>query len=453
MRLRDLIDYYSRDDIQQALLKVAKDREVVGVFRNGSFAKRPNTIEYPQDIVSMVRQGVMEFHCSLERWSRPMALQQDNYNNLRKGWDMILDLDCKVFEHGKAAAIVLCRALEKHDIKGYSVKFTGGKGFHIGIPWESMPTEVNYEPVANKYPDLARKIALYLKDYAKDGLERELLKRFGTPEKIAEQMHVPIGKIMATGKAGERQILDPYKVVDIDPVLISPRHLFRMPYSLHKGSYLVSLPLRHNELELFSKESARPEKVKPDIGFLNNGSAGEGEVLVGETIDWYTRKGATKKKPKPVMTGPQYALKRSDFPPCIHNILKGLADGRKRSVFILTNFLSSAGWSLESMENELIEWNKKNKPPMRDNYVRTHVRWHEGRIRSGQNKLPPPGCSKEGYYDAMGVCKPDKLCGGQYKTIKNPLNYAVKKDGAITKGGKVKGKGKAKKREKTIYIE
>jgi hypothetical protein len=451
MRMKDLIDYYSRDDIQQAMLEVARDREVVGVFRNGSFAKRPNTIQYPEDIVSMIRQGVMEFHCSIERWSRPMALKQDNYAELRKGWDMILDLDCKVFEHGKTAALVLCRALEKHDIKGYSVKFTGGKGFHVGIPWESIPSEVNYEPVANQFPDLARNIALYLKDFAREDLERELLKRFGTPEKIAEQMKVPLGKIMATGKAGEKQMLDPYKVVDIDPVLISPRHLFRMPYSLHKGSFLVSLPLRHNELELFDKGSARPDRVKPDIGFLNGGKEGEGEVLVGETIDWHTRKGIVRKSARPVITGPQYALKRSDFPPCIQNILKGLTDGKKRSIFILTNFFSSAGWKLDSIEKELMEWNKKNRPPMRENYVRTHVRWHEGRIRSGQKKLPPPGCNKEGYYVSIGVCKPDDLCGGQAKTIKNPLNYAVKKDGMKKAKGKPKGKGR--KREKTIYIE
>ncbi|RLI97123.1 MAG: hypothetical protein DRO99_03405, partial [Candidatus Aenigmatarchaeota archaeon] len=119
MRLKQILDYYSREDIQQAILKVAKDREVAGVFRNGSFSNRPNTLMYPQDIISMVRQGVIEFHCSLERWKHPMALKPDNYDDLRKGWDLVLDLDCNVFEHGRAAAKVFSDALEKHGIKGY----------------------------------------------------------------------------------------------------------------------------------------------------------------------------------------------------------------------------------------------------------------------------------------------------------------------------------------------
>jgi len=430
MKLRDIIDYYSRDDVQQAMLKVAKDREVAGVFRNGSFSKRPNTIVFPQDIITMMRQGVTEFHCSLERWSQPMALRQDNYNDLRKGWDLILDLDCKVFEHGKAAAVVISKALEKHDIKGYSIKFTGGKGFHIGIPWESFPKEVNYNPTAKQFPGLARQIAEYLKNNIRDSLEKELLKRFGSPEKIAEQMKTPLSKLM-DANTKDPQVMDPFKIVDVDPVLISPRHLFRMPYSLHKGSSLVSLPLRPNELELFDKEAAKPERVKPDLGFLSEGEAGEAEALIGEAIDWYSRKASVRIKSRPVPADLKYAVKEEYFPPCIHNILNGISDGRKRSVFILTNFLSSAGWSLEAMEKLLVEWNQKNTPPLRENYIRSHVRWYDGRIRSGQKKLPPPGCAKEGYYVSINICQPDAVCGGQIKSIKNPLNYSLKKMGIV----------------------
>ncbi len=459
MMQKDIMDYYSRDDVQQAILRVAKDREVVGVFSSGSFDKRPNTIQYPQDIASMIRQGVVEFHCSLERWSRPMALRQDNYSTLRKGWDLVLDLDCRVFEHGKIAAIVISKALEAHGISGYSVKFTGGTGFHVGIPWESLPSDVNYVPITNQYPGLARQIAEYLKDFVRDDLERELLKRLGTPERIAEQMKVPLGDIIRTRGKGRKSkdgndidMMDPFEVVDVDHVLISPRHLFRMPYSLNRKSNLVSLPLKPGKLGSFEKWMAKPERVKPDMGFLDQGKAGEAEGLVGEAVDWQSRKDITKKSRKHAAIGPRDRLEKETFPPCINNIFKGVSDGKKRSLFILTNFLSSAGWSVDDMERLLIDWNQKNRPALRDNYIRMHVRWFQGRMRAGMKKMPPPGCSKDGYYAAIGVCKPDNACGGDRKTIRNPLNYAVKKADAKKSKGNAKVKSKRKKAEKPVYI-
>jgi DNA primase catalytic subunit len=481
MRLRDIIDYYSRDDVQQALLGVARDREVVGVFRNGSFAKRPNTIIYPQDIVAMIRQGVQEFHCSLERWSQPMALRQENYNDLRKGWDLILDIDCKLFEHSKVATRVMIDALKAHDVKDFSVKYTGGKGFHIGIPWESMPKEVNYKSTVKQFPDLARIIGDYLRDFTKETLKNELLKICGNdPIKLAEQAGVDIKDI---AQKKRRSVVDPYVFVksrnkiapqkknietdeidiskianikpisDLDSVLISPRHLFRMPYSLNKKSFLVSVPLKPRDLESFEKESANPGDVKPILGFLDEGQPGDAEMLVGEAVDWSTKKRVEKKRVKSEFVSPQYRLSKETFPPCIDNILKGLQDGKKRSVFILTNFLSSAGWSTENMEKLLVEWNQKNSPPLRDNYIRTHVRWYQGRLRAGQKKLPPPSCSKEGYYVSIGVCKPDTTCGGQVKSIKNPLNYAMKKDDIKKTKYKSKGKSKSTRRAKPIYIQ
>jgi len=476
--MRELIDYYSRDDVQQAMLAAAKDREVAGTFRNNSFSSRPNTIVYPKDITSMIRQGVLEFHCSLERWTQPMALRQDNYGELRKGWDLVLDIDCKVFGHSKIATEVMIGALKSHDVKGFSLKYTGGRGFHIGIPWESMPREVNYKGTVKQFPGLARTIGDYLREYTKEVLKDELLKSCGNdPKKLAEQAGVDINEI---AQKRSRSIVDPYVFVksrdrispqktvvkkdeidisrianirpisDLDSVLISPRHLFRMPYSLNKKSFLVSLPLLPKDLGGFSKELAKPGAVKTDLGFLDSGEPGGAEMLVAEAVDWQTSKRVENKKAGPVSAGSFYVFGRETFPPCISNILGGLKDGKKRSLFILTNFLSSAGWSLEAMENMLVEWNQKNSPPLGDNYIRTHVRWYEGRIRAGQKKMPPPGCAKDGYYVSIGVCKPDPICGGEKKTIKNPLNYAFKKSDSGR--SKFKSKGKGRKGGKPVYL-
>jgi hypothetical protein len=251
MNLRQVYEYYSRQDVQEFFMRFSRGREVVGVFKNDSYSTRPGTLVYPQDILAMVKEGSLEFHSSIERWSQPMSLRTDNYESLRTGWDMILDLDCKLFEHGKIAAKVMSWALEKHGIKSYSIKFTGGTGFHIGIPWESMPKKIDYRPSLQMFPDLPRQIGLYLREQVRDRLERELLKSYQM-EQLAEQTKKTLGQI-----SGEKSVLDPFKIVDVDTVLISPRHLFRMPYSLNKNSFLVSLPLKQGELDSFRRTRLR----------------------------------------------------------------------------------------------------------------------------------------------------------------------------------------------------
>jgi DNA primase large subunit len=114
------------------------------------------------------------------------------------------------------------------------------------------------------------------------------------------------------------------------------------------------------------------------------------------------------------------------FPPCIKNhIFKGVTDGRKRSVFILVNFLRNMGWNVDQIEKRLVEWNEKNYPPLRTNYLRSQLRWH---FRQDRNLLPP-NCDNQNFYISMGVCDPDEICkGGTDKiTIKNPANYPFRK--------------------------
>ena len=232
MYFSQILNYYSRQDIQQKMMEVARDREVTGIFRGGAFGQRPGSLQYPADITSMVKNGALELHCSIERWSQPMALKADNYSQLRTGWDFIVDVDCDDFRHGRAAAQVLCKALEDHGIRGYSVKFTGGTGFHIGVPWGSMPEKVDFKASVKLFPDLPRAMCAYLKEYCRDELEKALMK-LDSPEKLAEQAKIKVGELLS--KDG----INPFKLVELDAVLISPRHLFRMPYSLNMKSCLL----------------------------------------------------------------------------------------------------------------------------------------------------------------------------------------------------------------------
>jgi len=441
MNYREILAYYSREDVQAALLATAKDREVAGVFMNGSFGPRPSVLAFPNDILAMVKKGVVEFHCSLEHWTNPMAIKTDNYQayeKLRMGWDLILDLDCEDTEHGKIAVKVLLGALRKHGIRSASLKFTGGTGFHVGIPWASIPDTIDYRPAAGMFPELARDMGLYLREFMREELERKLLKRY-MPDQLAEAVGRPLGEIL------KGDCFDPYKIVDIDPILISPRHLFRMPYSLHKGTGLVSRPLLSEEqIDGFSREQAKPESTRALRGFLSKGSPGEAEFLIAEAAGWSAREAKEERKRIAKKEVVQDAVPLELAPPCIKNIMKGLADGRKRAMFILVNYLASLKWKWENIESLLMKWNEKNSPPLQLNYLRTHIRWHRAQPRQSGTK-PPPNCSKEGWMAGIGVCQPDATCGGKKKTIKNPVNYPLRKMKAA------KTAPKRKKRTKPVY--
>ncbi|MBI4020006.1 MAG: hypothetical protein HY367_01630 [Candidatus Aenigmarchaeota archaeon] len=438
MEFRQVYEYYSRGDVQEALLALARSREVAGVFKTGSFGARPGMLVYANDIISQVKAGVIEFHSSIERWSNPMSIRPDNHGKLRVGWDLILDIDCDSVEHGRAAAVVLLDALEKHGIKNASVKFTGGTGFHLGVPWESMPKAIDYAPTEKLFPDVARKMGLYLKEYCREEMEKALLRKF-LPGDMAKAVNMPLEKI--TTDTG----IDPYKIVDIDPILISPRHLFRMAYSLNRNTGLVSLPIARKDVGGFRKGMAEPDVAKVRLKFLGEADPGEAEVLVTETLDWARKLGDAEKKRRLFEVRDREIrspIGQAYFPPCVQRISQGLADGRKRSVFIMINFLRSLKWGWEEIEKYVVEWNERNTPPLPHNYIMSQIR--SGRTRQS---VLPPNCLNEGYYPHFGVCMPDSLCtgGGQAIVIKNPVNYSKKKFFA----GKPKGeKGDIKRRNK-----
>ncbi|MBI5355303.1 MAG: hypothetical protein HZB68_02495, partial [Candidatus Aenigmarchaeota archaeon] len=102
------------------------------------------------------------------------------------------------------------------------------------------------------------------------------------------------------------------------------------------------------------------------------------------------------------------------FPPCIKNILSGLRDGKKRSLFVLINYLRSVNWELPEMEKRIFEWNAKNSPSLPQTYVR-------GQLTYAARSKPflPPNCGKIKGFE-FGICTPDQRCA----MIKNPANYS-----------------------------
>lgn len=423
MDFQKIWNYYSREPVQRAIVEVARNREVVSVFKDGRFGRRPDVIQYPQDILQAVAEGTVAFHGSVERWNQPMKLDvglaKPNLDAIRSGWDIFIDVDVDDFEIAKITTKQIIEAFKDHGVTNYSCKFTGGSSFHLGIPFEALPEKTNFQPMSIQYPDMLQKIIEYIKWYVNEQLKEEILS-VAPPMDISKRMGKSIDEI--TGANG----VEPFKIINMD--VFGSRHLFRLPYSLHESSLLVSLPLKPENIGRFEKEQAAPEKVKIEEKFLIPKTAlHDAEGLIVEAMDWATEHRVEIKEelPKPTKLRRMRMITEEYFPPCVHNIFKGLADGRKRSVFILINFMRNMGWDLEKLEKRMMEWNEKNYPPLRANYLRTQLRWH---LRQERNLLPP-NCDNQQFYSIMGVCTPDKYCKGgtEQITIKNPVNYPFRK--------------------------
>ncbi|MFH1399110.1 MAG: hypothetical protein ABIG95_03285 [Candidatus Woesearchaeota archaeon] len=425
--LSKALKHYKRPEIQKAILEHSKEREIAIRYGDKGFGKRPDSLKYPADVLEAAKQGASSFHCSEELWQNPLQLDvsmsKKDLDTLRSGWDLVLDIDCAVLEYSQIAADLLVKALKFYNIMAVSCKYSGNKGFHIGVPFEAFPSEVNGKSIVGLFPEGARAIALYLRDMIKQELANQILqfekndfaiiaKKTGkTPQEI-------VSTKSRQGLSVQTLNLDSF--LQIDTILISSRHMYRMPYSLHEKSQLVSIPINPDRVLQFNKLVAKPENVKVSkYKFLDqkNINAGEGKQLLVQALDYNIKRYvATETKPVEI---PEVAIPEQFFPPCIKIGLQGLIDGRKRFLFSLQNFLGCVGWSTDQIEELVSEWNQKNNEPLRETITKGQLRYSKQR----KQVIMPPNCQNLMYYLDIGICKPDNLCS----KIKNPVQYAKRK--------------------------
>lgn len=415
-----ILKHYKRREIQDAIVSHAQDKEVAVKYGDGGFGKRPDMLQHPSDILELAKNGASSFHCSEELWENPLLLdtgmKKADVNSLRKGWDLILDIDCKILDYSKIAADLLVKALQHFEIGCVSIKFSGNHGFHIGIPFEAFPEKVHNISTRELFPEGPKKIALFLAKMTKEHLAEKLL-GFNAIEVIAAKTGRSFNDLVKDGK------FDPFEVVAIDTILIAPRHLYRMPYCLNEKSGLVSIPIYPDRILEFDKSSAVPEKVSVNnIIFLERSKVNPGEAkkLIVQAFDANVEdleRVATTKPLARSFEAPKIALAEDYFPPCIKKILGGLEDGKKRSLFILINFLTNVGWDYEKIGVLLGEWNKRNKEELREVILKGQLNYHQ----KSNKKILPPNCSAKQYYQDIHLCSPDKLCS----KITNPVNYAL----------------------------
>lgn len=442
--------YYMRPEILENIMALSGGREVVPVFGDKGFGSRPSIVQFRADLEYMIRQGATSFHASIERWRNPLVLannlKKQEIDTLRSGWDMVFDIDAKKsLEHTKIAADLVIRALGKNGIKTATVKFSGRRGFHIGVRAECLPESVNNLSISKSYPDILQKIVGYIKQDIKGALLEELI---------------------SFDKSLENELKgDPYTLLEIEENW-SNRHLFRMPYSLNEKTWLVSVPVDAGDIRKFTPELASPEIVSGKPRFLDTFEKDSALELVTQALEYkphsekpekkrafekiserfldgrgivqkVKKKGTDTEMRKTYIrltaeeieteisaskksgfrgAGDNKKVTEEFFPPCIKKGMLGISDGRKRFVFILINYLKSSGWSAKEIEDKVIEFNKANPEPLDETLIRGQISYAEKRA----DKFPPPNCQSAGYYQDIKVCEPDNICA----KIKNPLMYA-----------------------------
>ena len=497
--------YYSRQDVQKAMLEFSKNREICPRYFEG-FGKRPDSLQYIGDVFELVKKGATSFHCSEELWDDPLkiitGMNEKQSDELRTGWDLLIDIDCKWIDYSKKAAQAIIKTLNQNGVKNVGVKFSGSKGFHIIVPWKAFPKQIAGQETKNLFPELPRKIVSYIRYESEKQMKKSLPEDFyeqfkeakikkgikckkcseiadkynlielycdfckqGEQKKINEnvvqkkylcpvckrelEIRNPI-EILECQKCGitskenpdnfsQTMEIDLFELMGLDIILVSPRHLFRMPYSLHEKTALASIVLLPEEINDFELKDADHMKVKVR-NFMPDAKEDEAKELVIQALDWHKETQLSQAPSQEKITG-KYAdykpiqlknLSDENFPPCVQKILKGLVDGKKRALFTLINLFRSVGMEKEELEKRIYDWNKKNNPVLKQGTIKAQLSW-------SYRKKPfmPPNCKE--FYQGIGVCMPDNFC----KMIKNPVNYVVRKN--FLENRKVKKKDNFKK--------
>jgi|TARA_B100001964_G_C14247740_1_gene608322 hypothetical protein len=447
LSLNVTLSHYKRKDIQEEIIKAAENKEIA-IRYDDKFGSRPDVLNNPNDILELAKQKATSFHASEELWSNALQLnpnmKKHEIGDLRTGWDLVLDIDCSIFEYSRITANLVIKVLKFHNVKSISCKFSGNKGFHIGVPFQSFPSTINGENIKDLFPDAPRRIAQYITSMITKKLGEGIMKIDPDISVISKKTGKSSKEITRyeTDKMGNKiPMLDVKPFLEIDTLLISSRHLYRMPYSLHEKSGLVSVPLDPDRVLEFEKEHAKPLSIGvSNFRFLDRENIIENDAkeLIVQAFDFKPVDVEIKIEENKKFEVLEDAVPEELFPPCIKLGLAGLKDGRKRFVFTAINFLVSAGWDYESIERRLKEWNEKNQEPLREVNLLGQLRYH----KQQKKKILPANCNNPSYYLDIGICKPDNLCS----KIKNPISYAIRKSKHLVKEGK--GKKSPEKKEK-----
>jgi len=220
----DVLAYYGglKEDIPKAIFRYGEDRETVMVLQTGVLSRGDADgpgFRSPADIQKIAQMGLdgqegqvlrnyPAFHGTVGRYAFSKELLRRRRTLV--GSDMIFDIDVKTnYKEAFKNGAKIVDFLDRCDIP-YRIKFSGGTGPHIILPYEIFPKPFS----------------------------REKFKRVST------------------------LIIEASRAQHVDGTLWAPGHFLRLPYSLNENTGLVSLPLSRDQFEAFEPSVAEIQNVE-----------------------------------------------------------------------------------------------------------------------------------------------------------------------------------------------
>src|SRR3989344_2346425 len=447
--------YYSNPKVQEALLEFSKNREVVPRYFE-SFGKRPDTLQYNSDIMGLVNKGATSFHASEEIWHNPLEINSDmsskELENMRKSWDLLIDIDSPFLDYSIEAAKLLVKELEYNGINSYGIKFSGSKGMHIIVPAKAFPENFNGIETKKMFPEWPRAIVQYLMIKIKPEYNKRITELGINFEAVKERMNLsekdlvsiqcpncnnPVNKTnfiyFICEKCNNPYQRPNFKVTKKKIRCTDDSCSGFMSVIKEEDYYFCSNCKTRLQMNIGDKEGlsrqrhttieSRESKKDITVEGFNKELAGEKIAsldldLLAEALKWKSQNEPQEniKRISEEFMADFTGVTEEMFPQAIKQLLKGLQEGRKRGLFILLTFLKSLNYPNDYISQKINDWNKKNDPPLKDGYVKSQLDWHFKQ----KKKILPPNYSNDSFYKDLKLI--DKT-----PADKNPLVEVMRK--------------------------
>jgi hypothetical protein len=227
LRKEDILAYYGRErtDVAEALFNYGSDRRVTMTTDPGTLGRGGGQMGFRSttEVLQAAQKALDGMDGSIPRkypaFHGTLARSLPNTGFMKRpqrGADLVFDIDVKSnYREAFKEGAKIIKFLDFYNAP-YRVKFSGGSGPHIIIPYEAFPDEV-------------------------------MGGRFERAHKTLFQF------VSSRSKANH-----------VDGSFTSFGHFYRMPYSLNENTGLVSLPLRSEQYNDFTPSMAEAHRVQID---------------------------------------------------------------------------------------------------------------------------------------------------------------------------------------------